>query len=55
MEPALELGTLFDALLVLRLVVIRTVHLVELLLSDVLELECDLGDLAHVHATCRLA
>ena len=56
-EPALHPGPLLDRLLVHRAVflVIRAVQLIQLLLRDVLQLEGDLGDLAHVHATSALA
>lgn len=54
-EPALEFGSLFNALLVHRLLFIWAVLLVERLLSDVLEFEGDLWNLAQVHAARRFA
>ena len=56
-EPTLQFGTLLDAFLIkpLGFFILRTVHFVQLLLSDVLQLKSYLRDLTHVHATCLLA
>ena len=48
-EPALELGALFDVLLVIALI-LATILLVKLLLSQMAQLKRDLYNLTEVHS-----